>query len=110
MATVVKKKKKILFRIRKRKADKRGFPWVETGWADGGSSLISVKMEMHLDPQCLGDSREATVLPSLVVQYVLKLGVPQTSVLPELHSPLMVMCCWGRSVWEQAPERWDPLL
>ena len=68
MATVVKKKK-VLFRILKRKADKRVFPWVEMGWADGGgSSLISVKMEMHLDPECHGDSREATVLPSLIVQ------------------------------------------
>ena len=30
--------------------------------------------------------------------HVLKLGVPQASVLPKLHSPLMVMCWWGRSV------------
>ena len=70
------------------------------GWADGGgSSPISVKNGDAFGPRVpwgLQGSDSPSFPDSSV--HVLKLGVPQASVLPNFHSPLMVTCCWGRSV------------
>ena len=57
------------------------------GWAGGGgSSLAFMKTEMGLEPECLGDSRGATALPSLT-DHILKLESPRTLSCPNIYTP-----------------------